>query len=102
MKYYIEVFKKGEESLDGYIETNLTPEQIVELYDDHPVGVFELTSEIAEWFEIYGLDFENKDYIVTAVREFVNETYEWNGEKLYPPPMFLPDHFNTIPVRETE
>jgi hypothetical protein len=99
MKFYIEIFSKSDEALDAYIATNLTPEQVAEAYDEHPAGVFELTPEMADHFGLQSLDFESKDYFLTAAREHVDEAYEYRGEKFYPPPMFLPDIFDANPVR---
>ena len=99
MRFYVDIFLKNDESLDGYIETDLTPEQVSKAYGEHPVGVFCLTAEMANHFGLKNLNFETKDYFVTAAREYIDETYEYQGEKLYPPPLFLPDNFNTDPVR---
>lgn len=99
MRYYIEVFAKDDASLDGCLETDLKPEQVAEAFGEHPVGIFELTPEMARRFELQGLDFQAKDFFLTAAREFEGEGYEHDGENLYPPPMFLPEIFNADPVR---
>lgn len=99
MRYYVEVFNKGDDSLEGYIKTNLTPEQVAHVFGQHPVGCYELCSTTAERLRLEGLDFKSKDYILSAIREYVNEVYEHEGETLYPPPLFLPDSFNANLVR---
>lgn len=99
MRFYVEIFSKNNEELDGYIQTDLTPEIVAEVYDEHPVGTFELDAEIASRLGIQHLDFDTKDYFLTAAREVVDEHYEYQGEILYPPPMFLPDVLNANPVR---
>jgi len=99
MRYYIEVFPKDDESLSGYIETELKPEQVAEAYGGHPVGVFELTPKVARRFGLEGLDFEAKNFFLTAARDFAGEGYTHDGQKLYTPPIFLPETFNADPVR---
>jgi hypothetical protein len=102
MRFYIEIFTKSDEALEGYMETSITPEQVAESYVEHPVGTFELEPSMAEHFGFQGLDFEKNDYFLTACREHVDEVYEHDGVSLYPPPMFLPDIFNSDPVRPGE
>lgn len=99
MKFYVEIFNKDDELMDGYIKTDVTPEQVIEVTGGHPVSYFELSKELADRLEIKDLDFDTKDYFLTAAREFPDEAYEYLGEKLYPPPMFLPDCFNSEPIR---
>lgn len=100
MKFCIEVFRKDGDTMDAYIETDVTPEKVIEVYDDHPVGgAFQLLPEHAAKFGFTDLNFEENDYFLEAVCEFYNETYEYKGVKLYPPPLFLPDCFNAQPVR---
>lgn len=102
MRFYVEIFSKEEEALDGYILTDLTPQQVAEAYGEHPVGVFELTPEMASRFGLQSLDFLANDYFLTAAREIVDEVYDYQGQKLYPPPIFLPDNFNSDPLRPKE
>ena len=99
MHYYIEVFHKQDETLDGYLKINIAPDRVAQVFGAHPVGCFELCPATAKQLKLSQLDFENNDYVLTAVREYVDETYEYEGEKLHPPPMFLPDHFGADPVR---
>lgn len=99
MKFYVELFDKQDETLQRYIKTTVVPEQIVQIYGEHPVGgSFELTEEIAQRLGC-DLDFANYDCYITACRDYVGEGYEYNGEVLYPPPMFLPESFNALPVK---
>ena len=99
MRHYIEVFNKEDEEFLGYIKTDLTPLQVAEVFNEHPAEAFELTPETAKTLGVEDLDFEAKEYFIVGAREFENETYEWGGEKLYPPPLFLPDVFNSVPAK---
>jgi hypothetical protein len=42
MKYYIEIFSDDSDELIRYQETTVTPEMVIEVYEDHPVGMFDL------------------------------------------------------------
>lgn len=92
MRYYIEKFNGDE--FAGYYRTYVTPEQVIELFDTHPVGNWELTPDIASELNINW----HPDSFLVAVREYPGEAYEYEGEVLYPPPLFLPDSFNSVPA----
>lgn len=100
MKFYIEFFDKIKENLEGYIKTSITVDRVIEVFDEHPAYNFEITNGIAQKLDIKEhLDFENFDYFLCAAREYEDETYEYNGEKLYVPPLFLSDVFNCDPIK---
>jgi hypothetical protein len=99
MKYYIEIFSDDSDELIRYQETTVTPEMVIEVYEDHPVGMFDLEKWQAEKLNLQGLDFEKYEHYLVSAREYPEETYEYEGEVLYPPPLFLPDSFNSDPVK---
>ena len=101
MKYYIEAFSADLSSkFYGYFRTDVKPEQVAEVFNLHPVGLFKLSPESAEALGIKGLNFEYRDYNLFSGRDYINETYEWNGECLYPSPVPLTDFIDTIFVKK--
>lgn len=96
MKFYLESFNGDE--FEGYAKTDITPEQIIQYFGTHPVeGMFQVTPEVAEHFGLQ-LD-QNYEYFLGAIRDYPDETYEYMGVKLYPPPMFLPENLNADPIK---